>query len=371
MRIKERLQKYDVVFLGLVLGFVLFGLIVLASASGPQAFERFGDSYYFVKHQFLQGILPGLLAFFVGATIPYTTWKKYAMPLLILSIVFLLLVFIPGIGTDYGTFAKSWIQLGAFGFQPSEFAKLSFLLYLAAWLEGRKETVKDFKEGLLPFLVLLGLVGGLIFLQPDLGTLSILLAMALMVFFVAGGSIWHLLGIGAGGVGLLAIAIKFSAYRSARFMTFLHPELDPQGIGYQVNQSLLAIGSGGFLGRGYGHSLQKFQYLPEVIGDSIFAVIGEEMGFFFTTAFIIILLIFLLRGLKIGSAAKHGFGKYVAVGMIAWIGVQAFVNIGSMLAILPVTGVPLPFISYGGTSLIAILAGCGIVLNISKDSKRR
>lgn len=368
---KERLQKYDVVFLGLVLGFVLFGLIVLASASGPQAFDRFGDSYFFVKHQLVQGILPGLLAFVVGAMVPYATWKKYAMPLLILSTVFLLLVFVPGIGTDYGTFAKSWIQVGSFGFQPSELAKLSFLFYLAAWLEGRKETVKDFKEGLLPFLVLLGLVGGLIFLQPDLGTLSILLAMALMVFFVAGGSIWHLLGIGAGGVGLLALAIKFSSYRSARFMTFLHPELDPQGIGYQVNQSLLAIGSGRFFGRGYGHSLQKIQYLPEVIGDSIFAVIGEEMGFFFTAAFIIILLVFLLRGLKIGSMAKNGFGKYVAVGMMAWIGIQAFVNIGSMLAILPITGVPLPFISYGGTSLIAILAGCGIVLNISKDVKRR
>jgi cell division protein FtsW len=366
---RQFLKSYDVVFLVMVIGFVLFGLIILASASGPQAFERFNDSYYFVKHQLVQGVLPGLFAFAVGALVPVTVWKKYAVPLLVATILLLLLVFIPGIGTDYGTFAKSWIQLGPIAFQPSEFAKLTFLFYLAAWLEGKKDTLKDFKEGLVPFLILLSLVGGLIFLQPDLGTLSILLAMALIVFFVAGGSLWHLLGLGASGVGMLALAIKLSPYRAARLTTFMHPELDPEGIGYQVNQALLAVGSGGFLGRGYGHSLQKYQYLPEVIGDSIFAVIGEELGFFFTAAFILILLAFLLRGVKIGTHAKTDFGKYFSIGLMAWIGIQAFVNIGAMLAILPITGVPLPFISYGGTSLIAILAGCGIVLNISKTSK--
>jgi cell division protein FtsW len=368
---RERFEKYDTVFLLLTLGFVFFGIVMLASASGPQAVSRFGDSFYFVKSQLLQGVLPGLAVFAAGALIPSSTWKKYALPLLIASIVLLVLVFIPGIGTDYGTFARSWIQIGSFGFQPAEVVKLTFLFYLAAWLEGRKEAVKDFKEGLLPFLVLLGLVGGLIFLQPDLGTLSILLAMSLMVFFIAGGSLWHLFGLGVLGTGLLAIAVKLSPYRAERFMAFLHPELDPQGIGYQVNQALLAIGSGGFFGRGYGHSLQKFQYLPEVIGDSIFAVIGEELGFLLTAVYLVALLIFLFRGMKIGASAKTDFGKYVAIGMMGWIGVQSFVNIGAMLALLPITGVPLPFVSYGGTSLIVLLAGCGIVLNISKETKRR
>ncbi len=363
--------KIDKTFLFLLAGIVLFGLIVLASASGPVAYERFGDSYYFLKHQVLAGLLPGLAAFFITFTVPYTKWKKFAFPAMILSIILLILVFIPGLGTDFGTFANSWVILGPISFQPSEVVKLTFLMYLAAWLATRRDDLKDLKSGLVPFVLILGVISLLMILQPDLGTLSIITAMAFILYFIAGGPMVYLLGLAGVGAGALMLAIKSSPYRAARFMTFLQPELDPQGIGYQINQSLLAIGSGGFFGRGYGHSLQKFQYLPEVVGDSIFAVIGEELGFLFTSLFLAALLIFILRGLSIAEGAKDDFGKYLVVGIMAWFGVQAFVNIGSMIGIMPITGVPLPFLSYGGTSYAISLAAMGLVLNVSRYAAQK
>lgn len=331
-------------------------------------YERFGDSYYFFKHQLFLGIIPGLIAMTATFLIPYESWKKYAFPMLAVSIGLLILVFIPGIGQDFGTFANSWVAVGGFTFQPSEIAKLTFLFYLAAWMAKQGDQIKDLESGLIPFLVILGVMTTLMLLQPDLGTLSIIASMALVIYFVAGGPITHLLGMAALGTGLFAIAIRISPYRAARFMTFLHPELDPQGVGYQINQALLAIGSGGLFGRGYGHSLQKFQYLPEVAGDSIFAVMSEELGFFFTSLFLVAFAIMLLRGLKIAEGAPDDFGKYLVVGVIAWFGIQALVNIGAMMGILPITGVPLPFVSYGGTALTVSLAAVGVVLNVSKAS---
>ena len=361
--------RFDRTFFLLVIGMTLFGLIVLASASSAVGYERFGDGYYFVKHQIVQGVLPGLFAFAAGFFIPYQTWKNYALPMLLLSIGLLILVFIPGIGQDFGTFANSWVEIGGFSFQPSEVAKLTFLFYLAAWLEKRGDDLKDLHAGLVPFMIILGVMSLLILAQPDLGTLSVIAGMAFIVYFIAGGAIAHLFGLGILGVTAFGIAIKSSPYRAARLMTFLHPELDPQGVGYQINQALLAIGSGGVFGRGYGHSLQKFQYLPEVIGDSIFAVMSEELGFFLTTLFLFGFLFLLFRGLKIAEGAPDAFGRYLVTGVMAWLGVQAFINIGAMVSILPITGVPLPFLSYGGTSLIVTLAAAGVVLNVSKESK--
>jgi cell division protein FtsW len=275
-------EGIDRTFLFLVLGIMVFGFLMLASASGPVGFDRFGDSYYFVKHQFTQGVVPGLVVFFAATAISASRWRKYASILLFVSLALLVLVFIPGIGADFGTFAKSWVLIGGFSFQPAEIVKLTFLIYLADWLVKQKDHLKDYKAGLLPFLVVLGTISGLILLQPDLGTLSIIVAMAFIVYFVAGGNLVHLTALAVGGSMAFFIAIQSSAYRLARFTTFLHPELDPEGVGYQVNQALLAVGSGGLFGRGYGHSLQKFQYLPEVIGDSIFAVLAEEFGLIVT-----------------------------------------------------------------------------------------
>lgn len=365
---KASSQKFDKTFLILIFVLIVFGLIILTSASSPMGFERFDDSYYYLKHQLTVGILPGLILMAIASYIPYKLYKEWAFPMLLTSLVLLILVFIPGIGEDYGTFAKSWISVGTLAFQPSEFVKLTFLLYLAAWMEKRRGDLKDMHSGFIPFITILLVIGGLMYAQPDLGTLSIIVVMSLSVYFVAGGPLHYLGGLGVIGAFGLWIMIKSSDYRAERLMTFLHPEFDPQGIGYQINQALLAIGSGGIFGKGYGHSRQKFQYLPEVAGDSIFAVMSEELGFIFTSAFILCFVAMLLRGLNIAKNAKDDFGKYLVVGIISWIGFQAILNITAMLGLLPITGVPLPFVSYGGTSLVVSLTAIGIIINVSKAS---
>ena len=356
----------DYTLLALTMGLLVFGLAMLTSASGPLGYDKFADTYWFIKHQLLNGVLPGLVAMFILMRIPYMVWKKLSPILLIISIVLLVLVFIPGIGADYGS-AKSWISVFGFGIQPAEIAKLTFLLYLAAWFENRAaKDVKSVGAGLVPFLTVLGIVMVLMILQPDVGTMAVIVAMALAVYFVAGAPWTHLLGLGGGGIALFLLLIKFAPYRAARFTTFLHPELDPQGIGYHINQALLAVGSGGLLGMGFGHSRQKFQYLPEVAGDSIFAVIAEELGFIISAAFIALYVFFAKRMFRVASLAPDKFGQYIVIGVVAWLIFQAFVNIGAMLGLMPITGVPLPFVSYGGTSLVISLAAMGIVLNVSR-----
>lgn len=364
-------SSIDYTLLLIVGAIVLFGLVMLLSASSPSGYAEFGDSYYFVKHQVIFGLIPGIAALIAFSRIPYTFWRTHAWNLLILSIILLVLVFIPGLSAGIGT-AHSWISIGGvFSIQPSEIVKLTFLFYLAAWLAERgKHGVRDVHAGFLPFMMVLGMIMLLMILQPDVGTMSIIAAMSLVVYFVAGAPITYILGLILTAVAGLAVLITTAPYRAARLTTFLHPELDPQGIGYHVNQALLAIGSGGILGLGYGHSRQKFQYLPEVSGDSIFAIIGEEMGFLVAILTIFMFLLLLWRILSIAKRAPDLFAKYTVVGIGAWIGIQTFVNIGSMVALLPITGVPLPFISYGGTALAVSLAAIGVVLNVSKGMRK-
>lgn len=368
--IKTRQKKQpDYVLIALFAILVVFGLVMLSSAGTALGYHKFDDPYYFFKHQFLFGLIPGLIFLFIFSKIDYRKWKKISFPLLIFSIILLLLVFIPGLGASYGK-AKSWINIGGFSLQPSEIVKLTFLIYLAAWLDKRsKEEIKDVSSGLVPFLILLLAVALLIILQPDIGTMSIIILVSLTVFFIAGADILHLIGIGAFGLFGLFLLIKAAPYRAARFTTFLHPELDPQGIGYHINQALLAIGSGGLFGLGLGHSRQKFQYLPEVTGDSIFAVIAEELGFFLTAGLIILFLALLYRGFKLAQRTPDKFSKLMVAGIISWFIIQALINIAAMLGLLPMTGIPLPFISYGGTALMTSLAAVGILINISKHSQ--
>ncbi len=360
----------DYAYLALVAGMVLFGLMMLASASAPVGYERFKDSYYFLTHQVIFGLVPGLAGMFFFSRVPYTFWKTHAWNLLLVSIGLLVLVFLPGLSAGIGT-AHSWISIGGlFSLQPSEIVKLTFLFYLAGWLEKRGEHgMKDIGNGLIPFVTVLGIIILLLVLQPDVGTMLIISAMSIVVYFVAGAPILHVLTLFAGGIAGVATLIAIKPYRAARLMTFLNPELDPQGVGYHINQALLAIGSGGFFGVGYGLSRQKFQYLPEVVGDSIFAVISEELGFIFGLLILGMYLLFLSRTIAIGERAPDRFGKYVCVGIAAWITIQAFINIGSMAAIMPMTGTTLPFVSYGGTSLAVCLSAIGVVLNISKHGK--
>lgn len=365
---KRTEKKADTTFMAIVFILLVFGLVMISSAGVVLSKVKFDDEYYFFKHQLFFGVIPGLLLLFVVQKINYNFWKKIAVPLFFISIVLLILVFIPGFGIRLQG-ASRWIRLGPLSFQPTEMIKLSIILYLALWIESRGKKLKDIAEGLLPFSVILGLVGFLVLKQPDLGTLGSIVLISIAMFFVSGVPISFIFSIGAFGAFLLFVLIKLEPYRMNRLLTFFDPKLDPQGIGYQINQALLAIGSGGILGLGLGHSRQKFNYLPEPIGDSIFAVIAEELGMIGASALVFLFFLLALRGYKIAKNAPDQFARLVAVGITSWIIFQALINIMAIVGLIPLTGIPLPFISYGSTSMVFLLVGVGILLNISRYSK--
>ncbi len=366
-------NKYHLPDLFLILAFgilIMAGMIILSSAGSAIGYERFGDSYYFIKKQIFSGFIPGLIALLVLASIDYKIWKKFTAPFLAISILLLIIVYIPGVGAEFGT-AKSWIVIGGFSFQPSELVKLTFLLYLANWLEKRgRHGVKDFYTGFLPFVFLISIISALMIFQPDIGTLSIIIFMSMAVFFASGAKVNHVLAMIAAGFSAIYLLIVSSEYRAARLTTFLHPELDPQGIGYHINQAFLAIGSGGFWGRGFGLSRQKYQYLPEVTGDSIFAIVGEELGFLACFLILALFIFIMIRGFKIANQAPDMFGRLLSIGIISWFLFQAFFNIASMVGLMPMTGVPLPFISQGGTAMLVGMGAIGLLINISRQTRR-
>lgn len=359
-------KSTDYVFLAYFIALLLFGLLMLSSAGVAVGLERFGDPYFFVKRQLLFGVLPGTILFLIIAKIDYHVWKKIALPVFLMSIVGLFLVFIPGIGTTHNTNAHSWISFFGYSFQPAESAKLALVIYMAGILSTMGNKIKDLKEG---FLLALG-VGivpvFLIALQPDIGTTAILFAILMLILFFAHADLKHLSILILLAIIGFGTMIVVAPYRAERFMTFLHPELDPQGQGYQINQAFLAIGSGGWLGLGLGHSRQKFQYLPEVHADSIFAIIAEEMGFIVMTGVLFLFILITLRGLNIAKHAPDEFGKLLAVGILSWFMIQTLLNIGAIVGLLPLTGVPLPFVSHGGSALIIAMAGLGMIINVSK-----
>jgi len=345
---------------------ILFGLVMLASATSVVGYEHFDDNYYYLKHQLLYGLLPGLILFFICSKIKYTFWQKNAWLLLLITIILLILVFVPKIGYEINN-AKSWIKIGEITFQPTEIAKLTFLIYLAAFFAKTREHVKSFSHGLLPFLFLLGIIIGLTVLQPDIGTASIIILIAVGVFFTAGAKISHLIGLGVLGAGLFSLVV-FLTNRLDRILAFLNPQANLQSTGYHINQSLIAIGSGGLLGLGLGRSRQKFAYLPEVAGDSIFAIMAEELGLIFCIFFVLLLVYFIFKILKVSKHTNNDFVRLFTTGLAIWIGGQTLINISSMIGLLPLTGVPLPFISYGGTALMSLMAGCGILLSVIRNS---
>lgn len=364
------MARMDYGLLLAVLVLVVFGLIIAASASSPEGSARFGDPYYYAKRQLFWGAIVGLPLLFIISRIPYVLWKKYAGAALIGAIILLVLVLIPGVGTSYGQGATRWLNFGPISVQPTEVVKPLFLIYLAAWLTRREKNIGAFRESLLPFLVALAIIALLVMMQPDLGTLVVISLTAIAMYFAAGGTWPQLLLFFTGAAGGLAFLIRIAPYRMERFLVFLHPELDPQGIGYQVNQALLAIGSGGLLGLGLGHSRQKFNYLPEPASDSIFAIVAEELGFFRTVMVILIFLFIAWRGYQIAKRAPDTFSRLLAAGLTTWIILQAVVNICALLSLVPLTGIPLPFVSLGGTALAMDLLAVGILLNISRASSR-
>jgi cell division protein FtsW len=359
LRIPKQIQEIDTHLLFVTLILLAIGLIAVADASAPLAARDFGDKYFFLKQQAKWAGL-GLISLFVFSRIPYKFWEKIAVPFFAVNLFLLLMVFIPGIGPRL-LGAKRWIVLGPISFQPSELMKLSLAMYMAKVAITKVKPIAFFA----PIVIIIGLV----MLQPDLGTTIILTVIGMTQVFVAGMPLsYFALAGGAGGIGGLLL-ILLSEYRRERLMTFLKQTSDPLDTGYHIRQILLALGSGGLLGVGLGNSRQKYLFLPETATDSIFAIIAEEIGFVGATIIILLFIFFVYRGVQIAKNAPDEFSKILAIGLTVWIGGQAFVNIASMVALVPLTGIPLPFISYGGTALITTLSACGILLSISKSGK--
>lgn len=306
---------------------------------------------------------------FCTMIIPYRVWERLAMPLFLITLVLLLLVFLPGISADYGT-AYSWLRLGPFSLQPSEFLKLTLIFYMALWLQKREQLISTWRDGFIPFAILLSLSTVLVALQPDLGSFLVLTSIAVVMFFVAGGNIFHVIlgGSLAAMIGLPIILQK--QYIKNRFRAFLSPD-DPsisETIGFQIKQALIAIGSGGFFGLGYGKSIQKFGYLPEVQSDTIFAAMAEELGFMRLMIILSMYAIFVHRGYRTALEAPDRFGLLVATGITTWVAAQTLLNMAVNLSLFPLTGITMPFISYGGSSLVSLLLATGILINISMHS---
>lgn len=346
---------------------IVYGLIMLSSASSVVAYEKYHDSYHYFKNQ-LSALIIGIIAFLFFAKIDYRKWKKFAFGALVASILLLLLVFIPGLSAGWGT-ARSWINIFGFSLQPSELVKITFLIYLAGWLENRSNKLEDIHQGTGPFLIVLAAISLLMVLQPDMGTLFIIMVSSFIVFYIAGGSIKHLLLILGVSLLMLALIVQSNEYQKNRFKCLLNPQFDSQKTCYQVNQSLIAVGSGGIFGRGLGQSRQKYMYLPEVSGDSIFAVISEETGLIFGILLVLLYIFIFYRGYLIAIGAPDAFGKFLAIGIVSWICVQALINISGAINLMPMTGVPLPLVSYGGSALMAVLSALGILVNVSKQTR--
>lgn len=361
-------RSQDRILTGLILLLVAGGFLIFSSASlGLLAREGARFSGVAIS-QLVFGIGGGLAALLVMSNVHYRFWRKYAFYFFIAAIALTLAVFIPGLGFEHGG-ARRWIHLGSFSFQPAEILKIAFVIYLATWLSGMHRHAGTFLKGTLPFLGILGIVGAVMLAQPDTDTFMIMAFAGGAMFITAGGRWRDMAALAAIGIVLLTVLAFMRPYVMDRLTTFINPSADPQGGGYQIQQSLIAIGSGGWSGRGFGQSIQKFEYLPEPIGDSIFAVFSEEFGFAGSVGLVAIFTFFAFRGLKIATEVPDLFGTLLVMGFVITITAQAFLNMAAMLGIAPLSGLPLPFISHGGTALLATLASIGIVLNVSKYAK--
>jgi cell division protein FtsW len=366
--------KPDYILIIVTLFLIALGILILANVSAPFSLEKFGTTYYFLNHQLFFGLLPGLLLAFLVFGIPLDFLKKWAPFLLLINLVLLALVFLPGIGFAFRG-ASRWINLGPISFQPSEFLKLTFILYLAAWLASRipsqeipkNQLVKKSNQTFLVFLMIMGIISLLLIFQPDISTLGIIVLVAGLMYFLAKTPLWQSFLMIFIGVVSLIILIKLAPYRAGRFLVFFNPAVDPMGIGYQIKQSLIALGSGGIFGLGLGMSQMKFGFLPQSMTDSIFAIFAQETGFIGSSLLIFLFLVFFWRGFRIGKFSQDKFFQLTAWGITFWICLQSFINIGAMIKVLPLMGIPLPFISYGGSALIAELVGVGILLNLSRQ----
>jgi cell division protein FtsW len=355
----------DYFLMALIALLTVAGLVILASASSELGKLKFNDPYYYLKHQITYGLSAGIIGFIVGIKIHYQLWKKVALALLLLNIAFLIMVF-TAFGYSAGG-ASRWLRMGPIVFQPSEFLKLTFIIYLAAWLANSKvDRLRDPWSGLLPFFVICAIIGGLLILQPATSTVIILLTSGIIIYFLSGAPIRYLLAIGLVGFVAFGVVIWSTPYRLQRVLDFFNPERDILGSGYQRDQTLIAVGSGGLWGMGYGKSTSKATTLPTPIDDSIFAVAAQELGFVGASSLAVLFGLLVFRFFWLARNVRDRFGHLVLIGFGSVIALQSLVNMAAIVGLLPITGVPLPFISYGGTALAVFLTLSGIALNISK-----
>ena len=357
----------DKAYLILVLVLAFGGFFIFSSAS-LGLLASTGPSTRSVAINQGLGLVIGLAAFYLFSKINYKLFRKYAFFIFIAAIVINLALFIPHL-TLYYNGASRWIEIGPVTFQPSEFLKIAFIIYFAAWLAHKKGKVSEFKSGLVPFLVLMAVTGALLLSQRDTDTFAIVFATGLGMLVIAGGKLRHI------GLAILAIVVVIGLvalvrpYARERIMTYIDPSSDPQGAGYQLQQSLIAVGSGGLFGRGYGQSIQKFGYLPEPVGDSIYAVAAEEFGFVGASALVILFVLFSIKCLRIAARAPDAFGGLLVSGIAILVISESFMNMSAIVGLIPLSGIPLLFVSHGGTALIIALSASGIVANVSRYAK--
>jgi len=360
-------KRIDLFLLTIFIIILLFGILVLASASVPISQAKFGESFYYLRHQMIFGLIPGSIVLFAFYKVNLNLLKKYSPLLVLIFLIFSAIALVPKIGIKIRGGAR-WVGIGPIFFQPSEFLKLTFIIYLAAWLDSQTRTKKkNFTQTLVGFLIILSLISLILIAQPDVSTLGIIFATALTMFFLSRTPIWQTFLILVLAVLMFVLLIKSAPYRLFRILTFLNPDLDPLGLNYQVKQALIAIGSGRVFGFGLGLSQQKFGILPQPFTDAIFAIFAEELGFLGSLFLITLYLMFFWRSFTIGKKENDEFKRLLVFGISFWICLQAFVNIASITKVLPLSGIPLPFLSYGGSHLISEMGGVGILLKISKS----
>ncbi|WP_404324426.1 stage V sporulation protein E [Cytobacillus firmus] len=357
----------DFILLIVTLTLLAVGLTMVYSASAIWADYKFDDSFFFAKRQMLfAGV--GIIAMFFIMNVDYWTWRTWAKVLIIICFVLLLLVLVPGVG-NVRNGSRSWIGVGAFSIQPSEFMKLAMIVFMAKFLSEKQKLITSFRKGLVPSLGLVFLAFGLIMLQPDLGTGTVMVGTCVVMIFIAGARISHFVWFAAAGLAGFVALVLSAPYRIKRITSFLDPWEDPLGSGFQIIQSLYAIGPGGLFGLGLGQSRQKFFYLPEPQTDFIFAILAEELGFIGGSFVILLFALLLWRGIRIALGAPDLYGSFLAVGIIAMVAIQVMINIGVVTGLMPVTGITLPFLSYGGSSLTLMLMAIGVLLNISRYAR--
>ena len=343
---------------------ICVGVVMIYSASSIYAWERYKDSAFFLKrHLAFLGI--GLVLMFLVMLFDYRKLSRYAKPLLIISFVLLGLVLVPGLGREVSG-ARRWFRFKFLSFQPSELANLAVLIYVADFISRKQDIIKSFIKGFMPPLCVLGATSVLILIQPDLGTVVALAGVVFIMLYISGVRVTHLLSVFLLSLPALYLLVFAVPYRRARILAFLNPWIDPKGSGFQIIQSQVAIGSGGIFGVGLGHSRQKLFYLPAAHTDFIFSIIGEELGLIGTLAVVFLFMIFILQGLKVIRNASDRFGYFLALGLVLMIALRAVINIGVSCGIFPTKGLPLPFISYGGSSFIFDMVAVGILINIAR-----